>query len=46
MAGPLKALGHDVRVIGIDHPAALTDDEVLSVAVGESRVLVTNDRDF
>jgi predicted nuclease of predicted toxin-antitoxin system len=38
--------GHDVTTIARDYPASITDREVLDIAVRESRVLVTNDRDF
>jgi len=42
----LKGLGHDVRIIGLDYPAGLSDEEVLRIANEELRILITNDRDF
>jgi predicted nuclease of predicted toxin-antitoxin system len=42
----LRSLGHDVAVIGLDHPPSLPDRDVLAIAVRERRVLITNDRDF
>jgi predicted nuclease of predicted toxin-antitoxin system len=42
----LTAIGHDVLAIGIDYPAALSDNTVLSTAVSGDRILITNDRDF
>ncbi|MFN8525615.1 MAG: DUF5615 family PIN-like protein [Chloroflexota bacterium] len=42
----LQRHGHDVTRIAVDHPASLPDSEVLSIAVRESRILITFDRDF
>jgi predicted nuclease of predicted toxin-antitoxin system len=42
----LRALGHDATRIATDYPAGLPDEEVLSIAYGEGRVLITDDRDF
>lgn len=42
----LIAAGHDVKTITHDYPSALSDQEVLSLAVQEKRILITNDRDF
>src|SRR5437016_2286860 len=42
----LMSLGHDVKTITHDYPAALSDEEVLLIAVKENRVLLTNDRDY
>jgi predicted nuclease of predicted toxin-antitoxin system len=42
----LVSLGHDATRVGKDHPPGLPDDQVLSIAVTEQRVLLTNDRDF
>ena len=33
-------------MIARDHPRALPDEEVLSIALREDRILITNDRDF
>ena len=35
-----------VETIAHDYPSALADQEVLSIAVKEKRVLITNDRDY
>ena len=40
----LKNLGHDVKVVSIDYPAGILDQEVLSHAHKESRILLTNDK--
>jgi len=42
----LASLGHDVKTIAHDYPAYLSDKTVLSCAVEEQRILITNDRDF
>jgi predicted nuclease of predicted toxin-antitoxin system len=42
----LRSLGHDVSIIGVDHPRSLPDEEVLRIAHRERRILITNDRDF
>ena len=42
----LASLGHDVKTIAHDYPAYLSDETVLSSAVEEQRILITNDRDF
>jgi predicted nuclease of predicted toxin-antitoxin system len=42
----LRELGHDITAIAHDYPHALKDSEVLSIAVAERRILITNDRDF
>src|SRR6266436_8293758 len=42
----LTSAGHDVKTIAHDYPSALPDQEVLSLAVQEQRILITNDRDF
>jgi predicted nuclease of predicted toxin-antitoxin system len=44
LASFLKNLGHDVKVVGIDYPAGMLDQEVLSHAYKESRILLTNDK--
>lgn len=46
LATYLLSLDHDVKTIARDYPNALADQEVLSIAVQEKRVLITNDRDF
>jgi predicted nuclease of predicted toxin-antitoxin system len=40
----LKNLGHDIKVVSIDYPAGILDQEVLSHAYKESRILLTNDK--
>lgn len=42
----LRSMGHDVASIAGEHPASLKDREVLTVALAEERILVTDDRDF
>lgn len=42
----LNNYGHNVTVIARDYPHALSDQEVLSIAKREGRILITNDRDF
>ena len=42
----LMTEGHDVTAIIHDYPAALDDETVLSIAVRESRVILTRDTDF
>jgi predicted nuclease of predicted toxin-antitoxin system len=44
LASFLKTLGHDVKVVSIDYPAGILDQEVLSHAYKESRILLTNDK--
>jgi predicted nuclease of predicted toxin-antitoxin system len=46
LAAILEMMGHDVTAIAHDHPHALKDHEVLSIARDEERILITNDRDF
>ena len=42
----LKSLGHDVTAVAQDHAASIRDTSVLEIALEESRILITNDRDF
>src|SRR5436853_6422033 len=46
LATYLLSLGHNAKTIARDYPSALADQEVLSIAVQEKRVLLTNDRDY
>ncbi len=46
LAAVIEEMGHDVTAIAHDYPHALRDHEVLSIARGERRILITNDRDF
>lgn len=46
LAAFLIGQGHDVTAIAHDYPHALTDQDVLSIARRERRVLITNDLDF
>jgi predicted nuclease of predicted toxin-antitoxin system len=46
LATSLRRWGHDVAVVAVDHPASLTDREVLAVANGDGRILITDDRDI
>lgn len=42
----LISLHHDVKTIAHDYPHSLPDQQVLTLALQEQRVLLTNDRDF
>jgi predicted nuclease of predicted toxin-antitoxin system len=42
----LRQLGHDVHVISRDYPPGLPDEDVLTIARKERRVLIVADRDF
>ena len=46
IAPHLRRLGHDVTAIGQDYPASLKDVQILTIAVREQRIVITNDRDF
>ncbi len=46
IAAFLTGLDHDVTAIAHDYPHALSDREVLAIALHERRILITNDRDF
>jgi predicted nuclease of predicted toxin-antitoxin system len=46
LAAALQSHGHDVTAIAHDYPRSLKDHEVLAIAYAESRILITNDRDF
>jgi predicted nuclease of predicted toxin-antitoxin system len=42
----LRQLGHDVHVISRNYPAGLPDEDVLTIAREEQRILIVADRDF
>lgn len=42
----LQAAGHDVRYLSNTDDRGLPDNDVLTLAVREQRILLTNDRDF
>ena len=42
----LRSHGHDVTAISRDYPHSLADEDVLSIARQEQRILVVADRDF
>ena len=42
----LQVFAHDVELVGTDYPKAISDAEVLRIAVQTNRVLITNDSDF
>ena len=42
----LRQLGYDVHVISRDYPPGLPDEDVLTIAREEVRVLIVADRDF
>ncbi len=46
LISPLIALNHDVRAISREYPGGLPDEEVLALASGDQRILITADRDF
>ena len=46
IASHLRRLRHDVTAIGQDYPASLRDIDILTLAVREGRIVITNDRDF
>lgn len=46
LAAFLTTLGHDVKTIALDYPTSLIDQAVLTLAVEEQRILLTNDCDF
>jgi predicted nuclease of predicted toxin-antitoxin system len=46
IAERIRALGHDVEVVGVDHPASILDPDVLKIALNTQRILITNDTDF
>jgi predicted nuclease of predicted toxin-antitoxin system len=46
LAAVARSAGHDVSIVGVDHPPSLPDPAVLAIAVREGRCLITNDRDF
>lgn len=46
LANYLKSQSHDTTAIAQEYPNALTDPDVLAIAVRERRTLITNDRDF
>lgn len=41
----LVEMGHDVSVVGDKNPK-MTDDEILTWAVDEQRIIITTDKDF
>jgi len=46
LAPYLRRWGHDVTVVAVDYPPSLPDNEVLAIAQGQQRILITEDRDF
>ena len=46
LAAFLSERGHDVKAVARDFPNALDDRQVLRLALGERRVLITDDKDF
>src|SRR2546429_5879016 len=42
----LRELGHDVTAISRNYPPGLPDEDVLTIARDEARVLIVADRDF
>lgn len=46
LADYLRAHGHDVKTVASDYQASIADEEVLSLALSERRILITNVQDF
>ncbi len=44
LAALLRNLGHDIKIVSVDYPPGILDDEVLAHAFKENRILLTNDR--
>jgi predicted nuclease of predicted toxin-antitoxin system len=44
LASFLRNLGHDVKVVAIDFPPDIPDEEVLAYAYKEQRIIITNDK--
>ena len=42
----LRELGHDVQAISRNYPPGLPDEDVLTIAREEKRILIVADRDF
>jgi predicted nuclease of predicted toxin-antitoxin system len=42
----LRQLGHDVQAVSRNYPPGLPDEDVLTIARKEKRILVVADRDF
>ena len=42
----LRKLGHDVEAISRNYPHGLPDEDVLTIARNEARILIVADRDF
>jgi predicted nuclease of predicted toxin-antitoxin system len=42
----LRQLGHDVAAVSRDYPPGLPDEDVLTIARKEKRILIVADRDF
>ena len=42
----LRKLGHDVSAVSREHPHGLADEDVLTIARDEQRILLVADRDF
>jgi predicted nuclease of predicted toxin-antitoxin system len=46
LASHLTSLGHDATTVAGHYTPGLRDEEVLAIASGEHRILITSDRDF
>ena len=44
LATLLRSLGHNIKIVSVDYPPGILDDEVLAHAFKENRILLTNDR--
>jgi predicted nuclease of predicted toxin-antitoxin system len=44
LASFLRDLGHDVKIVAVDFPPDIPDEEVLAHAFKEQRIVITNDK--
>ena len=44
IASFLRNLGHDVKVVAVDLPPGIADEEVLAYGYKEQRIVITNDK--
>ena len=46
LADYLRETGHDATAVALDYTRSISDYQVLEIARAESRILITNDKDF
>jgi predicted nuclease of predicted toxin-antitoxin system len=44
LASFLRNLGHDVKIVAVDFPPDIPDEQVLAYAYKEQRIVITNDK--